>query len=112
MKKSDYIYFLVSIISASTFCIVSILQIKTDTILVQEKVESTHSQSEDVLMPQPLRQHRQHRHRRGREMSPTGKPADMEKIRRMIQQGTLSNKEALFYKKFEDTDINEENTKP
>lgn len=32
----------------------------------------------------------------------TGEPTDIEKIKKMIEQGTLSNREALFYKKYEE----------
>lgn len=33
---------------------------------------------------------------------PTGESTNIEKIKKMIDQGTLSNREALFYKKYEE----------
>ncbi|MCX8066120.1 MAG: hypothetical protein N3G21_13290 [Candidatus Hydrogenedentes bacterium] len=108
MRKSDYIFIIISVVSASAFCVVSLLQSTSESILIEKNVDSSYSQLDDNLSNQSHPLHKQHRHRRGRSLSPTGKPTDTEKIIKMIQEGTLSNKEALFYKKLEDSIINKE----
>ncbi len=108
MKINDYIFIFISIITAGTFCIISLCQLEPISYFTPESSVSSKPQTSEPLPQQYERQHRQRRYRRGRAFSPTGKPVDVEQIKKMIQRGNLSNKEALFYKPLKSSENNKD----
>ncbi len=107
MKRNDYIFIFISILSATAFCIVSFLQLQPDIFYSTESSVSAKFSTQKLSPQLQERQHIRHRYRRGRHFAPTGKPFDVEKIKTMIQRGELSNKEALFYKPLDSIENNE-----
>lgn len=107
MKRNDYIFIFISILSSTAFCIVSFLQLQPNIFYSPESPASVEFSTQRPSPQLQERQHRQHRYRRGKHFAPTGKPFDVEKIKTMIQRGELSNKEALFYKPLNSIENNE-----
>lgn len=76
MKKNDYIFLIVSTIFAIAFIVNLIFQV-----LPEKQPIETSSIGVEGALPKP-----------------TGLATDIDKIKSMIQNKTLSDKEALFYK--------------
>ncbi|HOV32261.1 MAG TPA: hypothetical protein PLX23_02710 [Candidatus Hydrogenedens sp.] len=77
MKKSDYIFLTISIIFALAFIVNLIFQV-----LPEKQAVETSSIVVEESLPKP-----------------TGLATNIDKIKAMIRNKTLSDKEALFYKK-------------
>ncbi|MGC8737959.1 MAG: hypothetical protein ACP5UA_04835 [Candidatus Hydrogenedens sp.] len=80
MKKNDFIFFTVSLLYVIAFFVIFIYHILPEKL----PTELSYIQTE------------------GDSIKPTGTATDIEKIKSMIQNNQLSDKEALFYKKLQE----------
>ncbi|HOK08714.1 MAG TPA: hypothetical protein PLT82_00140 [Candidatus Hydrogenedens sp.] len=84
MKRNDFVFLSISLLYAITFIIISVYH----TLPEKSSTELSFIQTE------------------GSPIKPTGTTTDIEKIKRMIQNNNLSDKEALFYKKLHEEEQN------
>ncbi len=88
MKRNDFIFLTVSLLYAIAFIVIFLYHVLPE----KSSAELSSIQTE------------------GTSIKPTGAPTDIEKIKTMIQNNKLSDKEALFYKKLLEEENNKEVT--